>query len=139
MARVWPGVLTHVCTHVCTIVPTLGPAAAQGWQNVGKPQETAFSWTAPLGTWMAWTPATIAFFAGIAGLIALMGLWEFFSPGGSPRRGIFAIDTTRGDRLFISLLGSAFIMMAWIALVSTTLWVPLGICLVWAALVFAFV
>ena len=26
-------------------------------------------------------------------------------PGGNPRHGIFAIDTTRGDRLFISLLG----------------------------------
>ena len=115
------------------------PALAQGWGNVGKARPEAPFWTTPLGTWMAWTPATIAFFGAIAGLIAWMGVWEFFSPGGSPRRGIFALDTTRGDRLFISLLGSAFIMMAWIAFVSTILWVPLGICLVWAALVFRYV
>jgi predicted small integral membrane protein len=112
------------------------PAVAQGWANVGKEAPTPPFWTQPLGTWMAWTPATIAFFGAIAGLIALMGVWEYFSPGGAPRRGIFAIDTTRGDRLFISLLGSAFIMMAWIAFVSTTLWVPLGICLVWTLVVF---
>jgi predicted small integral membrane protein len=113
-----------------------GPALAQGWGNVGKSKPEPPFWTQPLGTWMAWTPATIAFFAAIVGLIALMGVWEFFSPGGSPRRGILGLDTTRGDRLFISLLGSAFIFMAWIALVSTTLWVPLGICVAWAVLVF---
>jgi predicted small integral membrane protein len=116
-----------------------GPALSQGWGNVGKPKPEAPFWTQPLGTWMAWTPATIAFFGAIVGLIGLMGVWEYFSPGGAPRRGIFAIDTTRGDRLFISLLGSAFIMMAWIAFVSTTLWVPLGICLAWAVVVFLFV
>ncbi|MEM9278017.1 MAG: DUF2160 family membrane protein [Pseudomonadota bacterium] len=102
-------------------------------------QATMFSfdwWTEPLGTWMAWTRATTAFFLFIITCIAAMSVWEYYSPGGNPRRGVFAIDTTRGDRLFISLLGSAFIFIAWIFFVSTWLWWPLLICLAWALFVF---
>jgi predicted small integral membrane protein len=93
-------------------------------------------WTEPLGTWMAWTRATSAFFLFIIACIAAMSYWEYCSPGGDPRRGIFAIDTTRGDRLFISLLGSAFIFIAWIYFVSTVLWWALAICVLWALFVF---
>jgi|SRR5690606_7478787 predicted small integral membrane protein len=93
-------------------------------------------WTEPLGTWMAWTRATIAFFVFIAGAIATMGLWEYFSPGGSPRRGILALDTTRGDRLFIGLLGSAYILMAWIFFFGTDLTWALVLCVFWLLVVF---
>ncbi|MEE4235562.1 MAG: DUF2160 domain-containing protein [Anderseniella sp.] len=93
-------------------------------------------WMQPLGTWMAWTRATAAFFIFIAACIAAMGVWEYFSPGGSPRRGVLAIDTTRGDRLFISLLGSAFIFIAWLYAVGAPLWWPLLIALAWAVFVF---
>ena len=44
-----------------------------------------------------------------------MSVWEWLSPGGAPRRGILAIDTTRGDRLFISLLLAAYIHLIWLA------------------------
>ena len=71
-------------------------------------------WTEPLGTWMAWTRATAAFFLFIAASIAAMGVWEYYVPGGAPRRGLFAIDTTRGDRLFISLLGAAYVHILWL-------------------------
>ena len=63
-------------------------------------------------SWMAWTWETAAFFLCIAGMLVGMTIWELRSPGGAPRRGILAIETTRGDRLFISLLGSAFIHLA---------------------------
>ena len=96
-------------------------------------------WTEPLGTWMAWTRATIAFFIFIFGCIASMGVWEYFSPGGAPRRGVFALDTTRGDRLFISLIGSAFIFIAWLFFFGTPLWWPLAICALWAVFVFRLV
>ena len=43
-----------------------------------------------------------------------MYFWEKKVPGGSPRKGILGLDTTRGDRLFVSLLGSAFIHLAWV-------------------------
>jgi predicted small integral membrane protein len=35
---------------------------------------------------------------------------------------VLGLDTTRGDRLFISLLGSAYIHLAWLAFTSA----PLG-------------
>ncbi len=93
-------------------------------------------WTEPLGTWMAWTRATIAFFLFIAGAIAAMGVWEYFRPGGDPRHGILGLETTRGDRLFISLLGSAWIYLAWIGLVGTVIWWPTLIAIGWAVFVF---
>ena len=90
-------------------------------------------------TWMAWTWPTAAFFGFIALCLIAMTIWEFASPGGSPRRGILGLDTTRGDRLFISLLGSAFIFLAWLGFFGTPLWVPLGIALVYAFVVFRWV
>jgi predicted small integral membrane protein len=93
-------------------------------------------WIQPLGTWMAWTRATAAFFIFIVACITAMGVWEYYRPGGDPRRGVFAIDTTRGDRLFISLLGSAFIFIAWLYFVGAPLWWPLLVALAWAAFVF---
>ncbi|MEM7257640.1 MAG: DUF2160 family membrane protein, partial [Pseudomonadota bacterium] len=42
--------------------------------------------------------------------------------GGDPRVGILGLDTTRGDRLFISLLGSAYIHVAWLGLTDFPLW-----------------
>ena len=87
-------------------------------------------------SWMAWTWPTAAFFLFIALSISAMGVWEYYRPGGAPRRGIFLLDTTRGDRLFITLLGSAFIFLAWLGLVGTPLWGPLAIAVVWAAFVF---
>ncbi|PLX37780.1 MAG: hypothetical protein C0606_05785 [Hyphomicrobiales bacterium] len=90
-------------------------------------------------SWMAWTWPTAAFFVFIALAITTMGVWEYFSPGGAPRRGILTLDTTRGDRLFVTLLGSAFIFLAWLGIMGTPLWAPLGIAIVWAVLVFRYV
>ena len=94
-------------------------------------------WTEPLfGGWMAWTRATLAFFLFIFGAIACMGLIEIRRPGGAPRRGILGMETTRGDRLFISLLGSAYVFLIWIWLVGLTLWWPLALAVAWFAFVF---
>lgn len=90
-------------------------------------------------SWMAWTWPTAAFFAFILLCFVGMSVWEYYVPGGSPRRGILGLDTTRGDRLFISLLGSAFIFMAWLGFVGAPLWVPLAIAVVFAACVFLWV
>ena len=73
-------------------------------------------------SWMAWTWPTAAFFVFIFGAITIMIVWEKRSPGGAPRHGILGLDTTRGDRLFITLLGSAFIHLGWLGLFSTPLW-----------------
>lgn len=90
-------------------------------------------------SWMAWTWPTAAFFGFIALCLLGMTLWERFAPGGGPRHGVLGLDTTRGDRLFISLLGSAFIFLAWLGLVGTPLWVPLAIALAYAGAVFRWV
>ena len=87
---------------------------------------------------MAWTTPTALFFTVIATLILAMCAWEYFSPGGDPRTGILGIATTRGDRLFMSLLGSAFIGLAWLGLLALPLWWSLLACVVYSVLVFRF-
>jgi predicted small integral membrane protein len=87
-------------------------------------------------SWMAWTWPTAAFFAFIFLALVGMSVWERYSPGGHPRRGILGLDTTRGDRLFISLLGSAFILLAWLGIMGTPLWGGLALSLIYAVAVF---
>jgi predicted small integral membrane protein len=114
-------------------------AQAQGWGNVAKPvEEKGFDWTAPLwpSFWMAWTPATFALFCGIFGAMAILTLLEIRRPGGNERRGILGLTTTRGDRLFISLLGTAYIFLAWLGLVGQPLWWPLGLAALWGVFCF---
>jgi predicted small integral membrane protein len=89
--------------------------------------------------WMAWTWQTALFWVVIALCLAGMAFWEWRRPGGSPRHGILRLDTTRGDRLFISLLSSAYVHLAWLALVGSPLWVATGASLVLAVLVFRYV
>jgi predicted small integral membrane protein len=86
--------------------------------------------------WMAWTLPTALFFITILVLLVSMGVWEYISPGGNPRVGILRFETTRGDRLFISLLGSAFIHLAWLGLVGPNLWWALALSVVYAVGVF---
>jgi predicted small integral membrane protein len=90
-------------------------------------------------TWMAWTWPTAAFFVFIALCLVGMVVWELRSPGGGPRHGILGLDTTRGDRLFIALLGSAFIFLGWLAIFATPLWGGLVISLIYAFAVFRWV
>ena len=104
-----------------------------------QPELFSFAWwTAPLfsGFWMAWTRATLAFFLFIFGSIALMGFLEYRRPGGAPRDGVLGIETTRGDRLFIGLLGSAWIFLIWLWLMGMPLWGPLAISIAWIAFCF---
>lgn len=81
--------------------------------------------------WMAWTWPTALFFLFIVGAIAVMGVLEWWKPGGAPRRGIFGLNTTRGDRLFVSILGSAYIFFIWLGLQGTPLWGALVISICW--------
>ena len=70
---------------------------------------------------MAWTTAGAAFFLGIGLMLAGMIVWELRSPTVS-RRGFLPIPTTRGDRLFISLLLSAFVHLVWLGFSDTPPW-----------------
>ncbi len=90
-------------------------------------------------SWMAWTLPTALFFTTILLLLIGMAIWEYISPGGNPRVGILRFETTRGDRLFVSLLGSAFIHLAWLGFVGPGLWWALALSVVYAIGVFRFV
>ncbi|MBB3611713.1 DUF2160 domain-containing protein [Rhizobium sp. BK602] len=90
-------------------------------------------------SWMAWTLPTVLFFVTILALLIGMAVWEYVSPGGNPRVGILHFETTRGDRLFISLLGAAFIHIAWLGLVGPNLWWALALSVVYAIGVFRLV
>jgi predicted small integral membrane protein len=90
-------------------------------------------------SWMAWTLPTAVFFLAIFMLLVGMSIWEYFVPGGSPRVGILRFETTRGDRLFVSLLGAAYIHLAWLGLVGPNLWWALALSVVYAIGVFRYV
>jgi predicted small integral membrane protein len=101
--------------------------------------------------WMAWTLPTAMFFAALACTLAVMTWLAAVYPE-AERVGVLRIPTTRGDRLFISLIAAAVIHLIWIALVGTdaiatlpvgeegveisSLWLASGISLVTAVLVF---
>ena len=90
-------------------------------------------------SWMAWTRPVAIFFATIFCLLITLTVWEIKVPGGAPRRGILGFTTTRGDRLFVALLGSAFIHVFWIGLTALSLWWAFAIALVYAFCVFRWV
>lgn len=87
-------------------------------------------------SWMAWTNETAIFFAIIGGLLMVMSVIEIIKPGGARRRGIVGLVTTRGDRLFISLLSSSYIHMAWLAFTDAPLYFATVVSLIFAACVF---
>ena len=87
--------------------------------------------------WMAWTPQTGIFFAFIALSLVILTLLAIYRPE-TPRKGILGFPTTRGDRFFVSLLGSAFIFILWIRLGGGELWYALAICIPFAAAMFRF-
>ncbi|MGY2051042.1 DUF2160 domain-containing protein [Methylobacterium sp. JK268] len=87
--------------------------------------------------WMAWTWQTATFFAVIAGLLLTLTLLALLRPE-TPRVGALRIPTTRGDRLFLTLVGAAFIHLAWLGLVGPSLEWALGLSLLYGAALFRF-
>jgi predicted small integral membrane protein len=68
--------------------------------------------------WMAWTLPTAIFFALLAMTLAVM-TWLAIAYPEAERVGILRIPTTRGDRLFVSLILAAVIHLLWIGFVGT--------------------
>lgn len=82
--------------------------------------------------WMAWTLPTAIFFIAVAGMLVGMTVWEALRPN-IARRGLLPIVTTRGDRLFIGLLGSAFIHVGWLAITDWSVWIASAVCVAFIA------
>ena len=68
--------------------------------------------------WMAWTVPTAIFFVMLSLTLGVM-TWLAVAYPEAERTGILRIPTTRGDRLFISLVLAAVIHLLWIAFVGT--------------------
>jgi predicted small integral membrane protein len=85
--------------------------------------------------WMAWTGVTAVFFSVIGCILIFMTILEIKSPS-FEHKGFLPIATTRGDKLFISLLSAAYIHLGFLAFVDTVLWVALCISICWSAVVF---
>ncbi|MGA2314710.1 MAG: DUF2160 domain-containing protein [Xanthobacteraceae bacterium] len=84
--------------------------------------------------WMVWTVPTAIFFVVIALVLVGMTVWQIVAP--SPeRRGFLPIPTTPGDRLFVGLTVSAYLHLAWIGLVGSSLWIASVASLIWLAVV----
>lgn len=65
--------------------------------------------------WMAWTLPVAVFFVAILAMLVVMTVWEIRSPT-VERKGFLPLRTTRGDRLFIGLLGAAYLNLAFVGL-----------------------
>ena len=81
-------------------------------------------------SWMAWTKPTAIFFIVIASILLLMTIMEIKRPT-RERKGFLPIVTTRGDRLFMGLLTSAFIHLGVVGATSFSLYWALGFSLIW--------
>ena len=89
-------------------------------------------------SWMAWTWQTAMFFIAIGmGLVGMSVLTLLRPP--VPRKGVLGIETTPGDRFFISLLGSAYICLVCLYLFGPPIWWGLGLCILYSAAVFRWV
>ncbi|MQQ10837.1 hypothetical protein GFB49_20510 [Epibacterium sp. SM1979] len=88
--------------------------------------------------WMAWTWPTALFFIIIASILVVFTILAIKFQE-TPRHGVLGMETTRGDRLFITLLGSAFINLAWLGIIGANQPFALIVCLIYAAAVFRWV
>lgn len=88
-------------------------------------------------SWMAWSRPTAIFFVAIFLLLTLMSVLAFLVPS-RPRVGLLGFPTQRGDRLFVALLGTAFIHLGWLAWTDASLWLATAISAVVAALTLRF-
>lgn len=79
-----------------------------------------------LFSWMAWTQPVAIFFVAIGVMLAGMTVWEWRSPT-IARKGFLPLVTTRGDRLFIGLLVSAYINLAWTGFTNLPQWIAAAI------------
>jgi predicted small integral membrane protein len=83
---------------------------------------------------MAWTLPTALFFAAVGLLLLGMTLLELRRPC-VERRGFLPLVTSRGDRLFIGLLASAYLHLLVVGVSDWPLWVASLLSLAWLAVV----
>ena len=81
--------------------------------------------------WMAWTGVTAGFFLAIAMMLIALTVLENYYPTVA-RRGFLPLVTTRGDRVFICLLLTAWVHIGVVGLTDWPVWWASVACLVGA-------
>jgi predicted small integral membrane protein len=76
--------------------------------------------------WMYWTVPTLLFVGSILLMLVVLSFWDVRDPGWA-RRGLLPIETTRGDRVFMSILTTGCVFCFWLYV--------LGLTAVWGVLV----
>jgi predicted small integral membrane protein len=66
-------------------------------------------------TWMDWTRPTAIFFSGLGIGLVIMTLWDIISPTLSTK-GFLPIETTRGEKFFLSIISFIGIMIVTLAI-----------------------
>jgi predicted small integral membrane protein len=87
--------------------------------------------------WMAWTWQTACFFGFIILMLVILTLLAIYRPE-TPRVGLLRFPTTRGDRFFVTMIGSAFIFIFWMRLGGGELIYPLAISIAYGIAMFMF-
>jgi predicted small integral membrane protein len=87
--------------------------------------------------WMAWTWETAVFFCFVATMLIILTILAIYRPE-TPRVGILRFPTTRGDRFFVTMVGSAFIFIFWMRFGGGALWYPLGVSVLFGIAMFRF-
>lgn len=80
--------------------------------------------------WMAWTTGTAIFVAAVLLFLVLVTVVAVVFPS-VERKGFLPIATSRGDRIYISLLGLGLVMILYIVIVDMPL--PFGVVIALAA------
>lgn len=91
--------------------------------------------------WMVWTTPVAIFFTCVVVMLAIMTVMEIKHPT-VPRKGFLPMTTTRGDRLFIGLLGAAYINLMFVGVAGLiadwlslddepAIWWGFGVSVVW--------
>jgi predicted small integral membrane protein len=94
-------------------------------------------------SWMVWTTPVAVFFTCILLMLIGMTVWEIRSPT-VERKGFLPMKTTRGDRLFIGLLGAAYINLAFVGVAGwlaqwlslerePSIWISFVLSMLWLA------
>lgn len=84
--------------------------------------------------WMAWTLPTAILFIALGFMLAFMTVLSLVSPS-VLRKGFLPMATTRGDRLYIGLLGVAFINLIWLGVTDLNQLIGAAISALWLTLV----
>ena len=69
--------------------------------------------------WMYWTVPTLLFVGFIVLMLIGLSFWDAKDPGWG-RQGLLPIETTRGDRVFMSILTTLGIFCFWLYFIGTT-------------------